>query len=129
MELLAEALSGSSAWDRTTALRFLQLFPDDVPELLDPLLDLSLSSGWAQLASEVIRAGRKEIDPSLLSDKVVANLPGSDAEDHLRIAAMLAHVEAWETLGLLIRMALQSADPEIRDVAQEFNESCGGMLR
>ncbi|WP_345040185.1 hypothetical protein [Streptomyces sannanensis] len=128
VELLTKAMSGSSAWDRSTALTFLRLFPEDVPELLELLVGLSLSIGWAQPAGEAIRAARREIDPSRLAEMVVGHLPDGDAEDYLRLADMLAHVEAWETLGVVIQRALESSDLEIQEVAHDFNESYGGML-
>ncbi|MEU3280678.1 hypothetical protein [Streptomyces antibioticus] len=128
VELLAMAMSGSSAWDRSTALTFLRLFPEDVPKVLELLVDLSLSIGWAQPAIEAIRVARREIDHSQLAEMVLGRLSGGDSEDYLRLSDMLARVEEWETLGVVIQKAIESNDLEIQEVGRDFNESYGGML-
>jgi hypothetical protein len=128
VELLTKALSSSSAWDRTTALEFLHRLPEDVPELLELLADLSLSLGWAQPACEAIRAARKRISPVRFVEIAARHLPGGEVDDYLRLADMLAHGEAWEALGIVIKQALESGDLEIQEVAHDFMESYGGML-
>ncbi|RSS83975.1 hypothetical protein [Streptomyces sp. WAC06614] len=128
VELLAKALSSSSAWDRSAALDFLHLFPEDVPKLLDLLVDLSLSTGWALPAREAIRAARKEIDPSKFARVALKCLSSGEVEDYLRLADVLAEVEAWEALSAVIGKAAESGDPEIREVSRSFTESHGGML-
>ncbi|MFE4868104.1 hypothetical protein [Streptomyces sp. NPDC056682] len=128
VDLLARALSSSSAWDRSAALNFLHLFPEDVPKLLDLLVDLSLSTGWALPAREAIRAARKEIDPSKFAGVALECLSGGEVEDYLRLADVLAEVEAWEALSAVIGEAAKSGDPEIREVSRSFTESHGGML-
>lgn len=69
-ELLANAISGSSVWDRTVALRFIREFPEDTPQLLDQLVDLAASTGWARESIEAIRAARSEIDPTRMTEIV-----------------------------------------------------------
>lgn len=128
VELLAKALSSSSAWDRSAALDFLHLFPEDVPKLLDLLVDLSLSTGWALPAREAIRAARKDIDPSKFARVALKCLSSGEVEDYLRLADVLAEVEAWEALSAVIGKAAESGDPEIREVSRSFTESHGGML-
>ncbi|WP_329217292.1 hypothetical protein OG352_14735 [Streptomyces sp. NBC_01485] len=128
MDLLAKALSSSSAWDRSGALDFLRLFPEDVPKLLDLLVDLSLSTGWAQPALEAIRAARKGIEPSQFVRVALDCLSDGEVEDYLRLADVLAEVEAWEALSAVIGKAAESGDPEIREVSRSFTESHGGML-
>lgn len=128
VDLLAKALSSSSAWDRSVALDFLRLFPEDVPKLLDLLVDISLSTGWALPAREALRATRKEIDPSQFVRVALECLSDGEAEDYLRLADVLAEVEAWEALNAVIGKAAESSDPEIREVCRSFTESHGGML-
>ncbi|WP_208036360.1 hypothetical protein [Streptomyces cyanogenus] len=128
VDLLAKALSSSSAWDRSAALDFLRLFPEEVPKLLNLLVDLSLSTGWTLPASEAIRAARKEIDPSQFARVVLECLSEGETEDYLRLADMLAEVEAWDALGAVLGKAAESSDPEIREVSRSFTESYGGML-
>ncbi|MEV6675195.1 hypothetical protein [Streptomyces sp. NPDC051162] len=127
-EILAEAMSGRSVWGRSTAMTFLRHFPEDVPRFLELLVDLSLSIGWAQQAWEAILPARREIDLSRFTEIVLRHLSDGDAEDYLRLADMLTHVEAWEILGVVIERARESDDPEIRQVADDFTESYGGML-
>ncbi|MGA5564862.1 hypothetical protein ACPCUV_27370 [Streptomyces platensis] len=128
MDLLKKALSSSSAWDRSAALDFLRLFPGDVPKLLDLLVDLCLSTGWVLPAREAIRAARKEIDSSKLARVALECLSDSEVEDYLRLADVLAEVEAWEALSTVIGKAAESSDPEIQEVSRSFTESHGGML-
>ncbi|MFE1206729.1 hypothetical protein ACFW5V_34105 [Streptomyces sp. NPDC058762] len=128
VDLLAKALSSSSAWDRSSALDFLHLFPEDVPKLLDLLVDLSLSTGWALPARVAIRAARKEIDPSKFARVALECLSDGEVEDYLRLADLLAEVEAWEALSAVIGKAAESSDAEIREVSRSFTESHGGML-
>lgn len=128
VELLTKAMSSSSAWDRSTALEFLRLFPEDVPKLLELLVDLSLSLGWAQPVWEVIRAARNEITPSRFTEIVIGCLSDGEVEDYVRLANMLARAEAWEALRAVIERAFESNDPEIREVAHDFTESYEHML-
>ncbi|WP_432127455.1 hypothetical protein [Streptomyces sp. bgisy082] len=128
VDLLAKAITSSSAWDRSAALDFLHLFPEDVSKLLDLLVGLSLSTGWALPAREVIRSARKEIDPSKFARVALECLSDGEVEDYLRLSDLLAEVEAWEALSAVIGKAAESSDTEIRDVSRSFTESHGGML-
>ncbi|MGW1639704.1 hypothetical protein [Streptomyces lavendulae] len=127
-DLLAKAISSGSVWDRSVALEFLRLFPEGVPALIRPLVDLSLSARWAQPAIEAIRAARKRIEPALFVGLALERLSDGEAEDYLMLANMLAQVEAWVALCELLRRASESADPEIREVSHDFTERYGGML-
>lgn len=75
-----------------------------------------------------LSAARMEIDHSQLTGTVVGHLSAGDAQDYLRLADMLAHVEAWGALGVVISRALSSGDPEIEEVARDFTAIYGGML-
>lgn len=127
--LLTEAISGSSVWDRTVALRFMREFPEDTPRLLEQLVDLAISGGWARESIEAIRAARSEINPARMAEIVTLFLADADAEDHLRLAEMAAQIESWQALGVVIDAAVASNDAETREVARDFLESHGGMVR
>ncbi|MFC8797614.1 hypothetical protein ACFT2C_07755 [Promicromonospora sp. NPDC057138] len=99
-ELLANAVSGSSVWDRNVAMRFIREFPEDTPQLLDQLVDLALSTGWARESIEAIRAARSEIDPTRMTGTVEPFLTDGDAEDHLRLAELTAQTDAWQAVGV-----------------------------
>ncbi|MFI0737463.1 hypothetical protein ACH4PU_05005 [Streptomyces sp. NPDC021100] len=128
VDLLAKALSSGSAWDRAVALDFLHLFPDDVPKLLDLLVDVSMSTGWTVPACETIRAARQEIDQSRFVRVALECLSGGEVDDYLRLADVLVEVEAWEALAAVIGKAAESDDPEIREASRSFAESHGGKL-
>ncbi|MBC2878335.1 MULTISPECIES: hypothetical protein [Streptomyces] len=128
VDLLAKALSSGSAWDRSAALDFLHLFPEDVPKLLGLLIDVSMSTGWVLPACETIRAARQEIDQSQFARVALECLSGGEVDDYLRLADVLVEVEAWEALGAVIGKAAESGDPEIREVSRSFAESHGGKL-
>ncbi|MFF4331333.1 hypothetical protein ACFYZT_33135 [Streptomyces sp. NPDC001591] len=128
VHLLAKALSSSSSWDRSAALNFLRIFPEDVPILLNLLVDLSLSTGWALPALEAIRAAEHKIEPLHFARVALECLADGEAEDHLRLAGMLAEVRAWEALDAVIGKASESSDPATREVARVFSASHGGRL-
>lgn len=128
-ELLAEAISGSSVWDRTVALRYMREFPGDTPHLLEQLVDLAMSGGWARESMEAIRAARGEINPTRMTEIVAPLLIDADAEDHLRLAELAAQTESWHALGVVVDAAAASDDAETQEVAREFLESHGGMVR
>ncbi|MGV9645446.1 hypothetical protein [Streptomyces sp. NPDC003514] len=114
VDLLAEALTSSSAWDRSVALDFLRLFPDDVPALLPLLVDLTLSAAWTQPAREAIRAARSGIDPSHFTRVALECLSGADAEDQVTLADVLAEVGAGEALAAVIGEAARSGDVDMK---------------
>jgi hypothetical protein len=127
-EVLADAISGSSVWDRTVALRFIREFPEDTPQLLDQLVDLAMSTGWARESIEAIRAARSEVDSTRMTAIVKSFLTDGDAEDYLRLAELAAQTEAWQALGAVIAAAATSDDPEKQEVARDFAESHGTMI-
>jgi hypothetical protein len=54
-------------------------------------------------------------------------LETADYDDYRRLAELLAHVNAWELLGELTRRALASADPDTREVGDDFTSSYGPL--
>ncbi|WP_157876627.1 hypothetical protein [Streptomyces graminilatus] len=127
-ELIERGIESPSPWERSTALTFLRLLPGDVPGLLELLVDLCLSAGWAQSAKEALWSARCDIEVPVLSDVVLRELSDGDAEDYLMLADMLAYIEAWPTLGEVISQAGRSRDAEIREVGAQFLRSYEGLL-
>ncbi|MFJ6645201.1 hypothetical protein ACIQPS_06025 [Streptomyces sp. NPDC091290] len=114
VDLLAEALSSSSAWDRSVALDFLRVFPDDVPALLHLLVDLTLSPAWTQQARQAIREAGSGIDPSHFARVALECLSGAEAEDQVRLADVLAEVGAGEALAAVIGKAVRNDDVDMK---------------
>lgn len=98
-EILTEALLDGSVWDRSAALEFLREFPEDVPRLLEILVDTSLSPGWLKPAGEAIRAARQDISPSRFVEVAKRAVGREDVEDHRSVLCVLAYVGAWQALG------------------------------
>ena len=109
-EVLANAISGSSVWDRTVALRFIREFPEDTPQL-DQLVDLAMSTGWARESIEAIRAARSEVDSTRMTAIVKSFLTDGDVRTTSRLAELTAQTEAWQALGVVIAAAAASDDP------------------
>lgn len=120
-EVITTALAGS-VWDQGTALAFLAALPDDVPAVLDRLIELSLSHRWALAARQAItpawRAGRL----AELPQKAIARLEDADDDEYRRLAELLEHVHAHDALRELVKRAKTSDDPHIREVAVDFAE-------
>lgn len=126
--LLARALDGSNR-DRAVALRYLQdLGRDDVPTLLDRLIELSLSHGLALAARQAIAPSRRTGQLDELDTKVIARLDTADDDEYRRLAELLVHLEAWTTLGHLIQRALASTDPHTREAGNDFMDAYGPIL-
>lgn len=118
-EILAEALNGSR-WEKAAALSFLQSLPDDVPILLGQLVGLAMSSGWALSARRAIASGQRSVVLPALDTLVRARLSEADADDYRRLAELLHHIQALDTLGALVQAALVSGDAETIEVGQDF---------
>jgi hypothetical protein len=127
--ILSDALAMTSPLDRSTAITFLRLIPEDVPKVLEQLVGLCLSADWLTLAREPIRSARSESLLVKLDEIVSRVLEGNTfAQDYHNMASMLAYVEAWEILARVLEKARGSSDAEIRDVADEYTCTYGGML-
>lgn len=127
-EVLTKALLDGSVLDRSVALEFLRNFPEDVPGLLEILVDMSLSPGWLKPASEAIRAALQEISPSRFAEVAKGAIGDEEVEDYRMVSCMLANVGAWQALGVVVEQASGSRDPEIREIAQDFTENYGNMI-
>ncbi|MFD5268802.1 hypothetical protein [Streptomyces sp. NPDC058335] len=123
--LKAALTAGAGPWQQGAALDFLAALPDDVPALLGDLVDLSLSHGWALAALQAIdHIPHDELLP-LLEPLIWEQLDSADNDEYRRFAELLAHIEAWELLGQLVSRALDTADPDTHEVAEDFTQSYG----
>jgi hypothetical protein len=121
-DTLARALAGS-AWDQSVALEFLAALSDDVPALLDRLIELSLSHGWAFAARQAIASAWRTGSLPALPEKVIARLDHADDDEYRRLAELLEHLQAWDALHELVRRARAADDPHTREVAEDFDTS------
>jgi len=119
-ETIAWAL-GRGSWDRSVALEFLAALPDDVPAVLDRLIDLSLSHAWAGAAREAIAPAWRAGTVDDLPQKVLARLDHADNDEYRRLAELLDHLLADDALRELVKRAKTSADPDTREVAEDFS--------
>ena len=120
-DTIASALAGN-AWDQSVALAFLAALPDDVPAVFDRLLELSLSHAWAFAARQAIAPAWRAGGLAELPQKVISRLDHADADEYRRLAELLEHIQARDTLRELVRRAKASADPQVREVADDFAE-------
>lgn len=125
--VLVAALAGSN-WDRQAALNFLRRFPEDVPALLELLVEHALSHRWASLARSAIRSGRRDSVAARLPDVIDRYSAGAEGDDYRRLAELCAEVEHWDILGRLVRQTMASDDVEIREVGEDFLRKYGPML-
>ncbi|QJT01375.1 hypothetical protein G9272_14460 [Streptomyces asoensis] len=127
-EVIERAVKCTAPWERSTALTFLQDFPEEVPRLLELLVDLCLSSRWAPSAREALWSARYDIDAQVLGDVVLRYLADGDVEDYRLLADTLTYIEAWPALGELIAQAGRSDDAEVREIGEELARSYRGLL-
>ncbi|MBF6543361.1 hypothetical protein [Nocardia brasiliensis] len=119
-EILKGALAADS-WQRATALSYLATFSDDSLELLPQLVDLSLTHAYALSARQAIdRIPRHKLCP-VLEPLVSAYLDAVDPDDYLRIAELLTHIQAWPLLEQLIRRARAIDDPDMLELAEDYD--------
>jgi len=118
-EVLAAALQGSN-WDRGAALSLLEVLPDDVPELLDQLVEQATSHRWALASRRAIASGRREAVTPLLRQIIRKRLETADVDDYRRLAELLRHMNDEEALSALVQKAGSLDDPDMQEVAQDF---------
>jgi hypothetical protein len=116
-------------WQRACALDLLAALPEDVPALLDDLVDLSLSHGWALAARRAVGALPRDGLEPLLEPLVLERLDSADGDEYRRLAELLVHVGAWDLLGRLVDRAREAEDPGTREVADDVTRSHGSRWR
>lgn len=113
-----------STADKETALRLLQLLPDDrtVP-FADALLPLALrSKPYVAIVRELLRS----LGPGWMSanarDFVEQTISSPDAteEEFHRLAELLVELNEPELLKMVVDAAGRSDDPDIREVAEDY---------
>ena len=62
-----------------------------------------------------------------LEEQIPPLLQTADFDELRRLAELLAHVHAWSLLGLLAGHAAASADPDVREVGDDFTSSYGPL--
>jgi hypothetical protein len=126
--VLAEALTGPPR-QQAAALRFLAAsgYVSDHLELLPTLMQLALSHRWAAYARQAIAAARRDRLIPAMQQLVPPMLENADCDDYRRLAELLAHIKEWELLGELTRRAVASADPDMREVGDDFTSSYGPL--
>ncbi|GAA4618540.1 hypothetical protein GCM10023195_83400 [Actinoallomurus liliacearum] len=123
-EVVKAALSGD-AWQQGSALGFLDSLSEDAPDVLPQLVGLSMSHRWALQARRVVHRIPPDRLWPMLTPMVSGLLKTADADDHLRLAELLAHVGAWPLLRQLADRAVTHDDPEIREVAEDVTRRYG----
>lgn len=122
-ETLSRALrAGSKSWDSFAALDLLDRLSDDVPELLEELVDLAMVDVRALDARRVI-ARRRYVVTQTVRDIVARRLDTADDRDYWRLAELLEHLRDGEGLRSLVERARTSDDPDIREVADHFDQA------
>ncbi|RKS08930.1 hypothetical protein DFP74_4656 [Nocardiopsis sp. Huas11] len=127
--LRAALPAGAGPWQRGAALDFLTGLSDDVPALLDDLVDLALSPGWALATRRAIGTIPHDDLVPLLEPLVLEHLETANEDDYRRLTELLVHVEAWDLLGRLVAHGLEADAPDTREAADDLMESYGPMWR
>jgi hypothetical protein len=117
--VLSRALRARS-WDTVAALDFLDNLGDDVPRLLDDLIEVTLDDGYGLKARCVIDNESYTVGRQV-REKVLSRLDTADGHDVRRLAELLLHLRDAEGLQLLVATARQSDDPDVREVAGEYD--------
>lgn len=107
-------------WDTVAAVDCLNDLPDDVPALLDELITLALFDGHAIEAKRILGYHKTSVGYQV-REMVLGRLDTADANDIRRLAEVLYHLDDTEGLRLLVERARLSDDPEIQEVADDFD--------
>lgn len=122
-EVLVSALrSGRRSVECFAALEVLDRFSDDVPYLVDELVDVVLDEDHAPYAARALFRRRHAVGPEV-REIVLRSLAGAGAYDFRLLSGLLWHLRDDDGLRELVNRARQSDDPEIREVADDFDES------
>lgn len=119
---LRTALEGD-VWDRTAALRLLLETGDRerIVDVFPALLDLACGMhGLLDLVRDVIRRTPRAWLDGHLGEVVLARLKREDDSGYRRLAELLSGLEHNDVLDELVRVALDSGDPNIREVGKDF---------
>jgi hypothetical protein len=125
-DTIARALEGRP-WDQSVALAFLAALSDDVPAVLDRLIELSMSHRSGLAARQAIAPAWRSGRLPDLPQKVIARLDHADDDEYRDLAELLKHLQAWGVLRELAKRAKASADPQIREVAEDLVKSGGNL--
>jgi hypothetical protein len=119
---LRAALRSRNRWDTKAALTYLAEFGQYVPELLDDLVELAMSIGWALYARRAIAHGPSDAVAAGLERIMRAKLVGQpDPDDVRRLAETLDQAGPAYALAELVEWARASENEEIREVAADFS--------
>ena len=80
-DIIARALDGKP-WDQGAALAFLAALPDDVPAVLDRLIEMSMSHRWGLAARQAIAPAWRSGRLPELPQKVLARLDHADDAEY-----------------------------------------------
>lgn len=122
--VLVTALKGD-AWDRTAALKVLLETGnrDYIINVFPTLLDLATGMhGLLDLVREVIRRTPQAWLDEHLGELVLDRLKGEDDGGYRRLAELLSGLEDYAALDELVRTAIESDDPNLREVGEDFAE-------
>jgi hypothetical protein len=121
IETLRSALLRPS-WDQKAALSFLARLYDDVPALMDELVELAVSDRTTKEAKNAIAApGRRSDVTERLGRCVVGRLSKATPEDCRHFIDMLFAAHAWEALTVVLDYVKDSEDPEMRAIADDYS--------
>jgi hypothetical protein len=96
--------------------------PASTEQLLPELLAVGMSAKYAGVVRQLMgRLARPWLDAHL-SPLVVERLPENDDWDLRRTAELLHHLGLDATLRTLVEWALASADDDIREVGEDFQD-------
>ncbi|MGW4774923.1 hypothetical protein ACWEO2_43725 [Nocardia sp. NPDC004278] len=107
--------------ERDAALLFLQMIPEDVPRLLDQLIDLAMSPRWALSARRAIAGNKSDAVVHAVRQLVDTRLHAADADDYRRLAELLLNLNDMPALRALTERAAKSDNAGIREVGEDFS--------
>ncbi|MGY0234261.1 hypothetical protein [Longispora urticae] len=127
-DILAVALTGPTG-ERASAMHFLRSFPEDVPALLEILVENVLSHRWGPYARDaIVASGRRPALFAELRTLTDGILPRADADDFLRISDLLTALRDWSGVAHLARRAAATGDPEIREIGADLEQAYGSLF-
>lgn len=91
-EVLRAALRDPMPAGRQAALDYLRSFPDEVPGVLEDVVDLSVSLGWAKHTRDALWAARRDVDPMRLADVAASLVMTGDDEDAVNLSWLVLEI-------------------------------------